>query len=556
MRGALPRMVCTVFSVMQVVLWSHEGRADYSSLLREMDEYQPPVVVSQPMTTTFPPIHNASPPTEQEFQNQVAALQKQQKEWIRAVNEPRATHSFLLPNAALLQALHSAANDNSAAAKAVSGLLTIETLEALVLLRSPVILAKESEFKAVLEGYSQAEDLDTILRRYASFSKSLMTGTGSMNNPDPVAFKFPFPGVLALKGEIVTQEAQAAWEDFEAARRDAVTEIRREYAELLYSHRALSITETELQLLISLHETVSARYEAGKASFAELTSIAVEQERAVEAVRTIREEITNNETAIRASLLLPESVRLGRPAPFKPSLSTAKPDDLYPIAMERRQELKAKRALIGRMERMLEMAETMIYPGFSQELALLEGNTISQVSGLGLKPATEKKGDMAENDGGFPVTTAGSTASGIAKMPWFGTDDAYLRQTRQRIDSLKNELAASTAATMLGVRQAWFRVDKAKREQALFQERVIPLSQANLDSATQSYATGQVGFAELINSTNRWLDANIALARTEADLITALAELDAAVGVDQAGGKITAASSIPSPSSPERVPYE
>ncbi|MDD5759800.1 MAG: hypothetical protein PHI06_12050, partial [Desulfobulbaceae bacterium] len=356
MRGWLRLGGLTLLSIMLPLMWVHEGHADYNSLRREMDEYQPPAVVSQPMSIRSVSAHNSLFPTEQNFQEQIAALEKQRKEWVRTINTPHDSHSFFHPDDALLQALQPAASDNSEVAKAVSGVVTIEILETLVLLRSPVIHAKESEFKAVLEGYSQAEDLDTILRRYAGFSKSVMTGTGSMNDPDPVPLRFPFPGVLALKGEVVSQEAQAAWEELEAARRDALTEIRREHAELSYTYQALSMIKTELALLVSLHKTVSARYEAGKANFAQLTSITIEQERARESVRTIKEERKNSETAIRAALLLPESISIGTPVPPKLRMREAKADDLYPLALERRQELKAKRAMIGRMERMLEMA--------------------------------------------------------------------------------------------------------------------------------------------------------------------------------------------------------
>ncbi|MDD5759989.1 MAG: TolC family protein, partial [Desulfobulbaceae bacterium] len=301
---------------------------------------------------------------------------------------------------------------------------------------------------------------------------------------------------------------------------------------------------------------VSARYEAGKANFAQLTSITIEQERARESVRTIKEERKNSETAIRAALLLPESISIGTPVLPKLRMREAKADDLYPLALERRQELKAKRAMIGRMERMLEMAETMIYPGFSQELSLFAADAISQVSGNGIRSTANKQGNMAGGAGSFPGTSTGSSGSGIVKMPWFGTEDAYLRQTRQRIDSLKKELEASSAATVLGVRRAWFRVDKAKRELALYQERVVPLSKANLDAATQNYSTGQVDFSELIKATNSWLDANLSLARTQADLAIALAELDAAVGVDQVGGKRPVSSGTQSRPSQGRKSHE
>jgi outer membrane protein TolC len=460
-------------------------------------------------------------------------LRERQSEWIKALTEPHPVDAFLIPDAALLETLRPAAKDLTLTAKALAGPLTVETLEALVLLRNPKIQSKEGEFKAVLEGYSQAEDLDTVLRRYAGFTKGVMTGVGGMTNPDPMIFKFPFPGVLALKGEIVTQEAQAAWEEVEVTRRDAVTAIRRDHAELLYVHQALAITRSQLKLLVTLHEAVSARYEAGKTSFKDLTSISVEQEKVSEELITLGEERKNSESLIRAALSLPEPIDIGIPVHPKPIRGTAKLEKLYTLATASRQELKAQRALLGRTERMLELAETMVYPAFSQELTLFEGDAISRIEGGGLQSGARSPLSMAGSNGSFPVTATASNGSGLPKMPWFGTDDAYLRQTRLRIDSLKKELEAALAATTLGVRKAWFAVDKAKREAALYRERVIPLTKANLDAATQGYAADQLGFAELIESANAWLGATLALARAESDLLVAQAELSAAVGVDQ-----------------------
>ncbi len=516
-----------------------EVQAGYGTLLREMAEYQPPPVVAASLTAQPVSPAPAPVPGEEEFQAQVAALRQRQGEWLKALNAPQPEASFLTPDPALLATLRSAAKDDDAAAKALTGPFSLQTLETLVLLRSSAVKARESELKAVLEGYSQAEALDTILRRYASLTKSVMPVVGGMSNPDPLPFKFPFPGVLALKGEVVGQEAQAAGEALEAARREAVTAARRDYAELLFSHQALTLTRSQLQLLDNLHGAVSARYEAGTGGFQELTAIASEREKVREELATRGEERKNSEAAIRAALLLPESVVLGVPAPAETVRSAAPLDKLYAVATERRQEIRAQRAMVGRMERMLELAETMVYPGFSQGLTLFEGDAVSRVTGEGLQPGESGEGGMvAGSEGSFPATVAASSGAGLPKMPWFGSDDAYLRQTRQRIHSLKQELAAISSTTLLGVRKAWFLVDKASREATLYRERVIPLAKAALDSASQGYAAGRVDFAGLIESATAWLKANLALARAEADLEVAQAELDAAVGVSGAGSTL------------------
>lgn len=526
MRLAKGSMVLFLAMVTLCLAMGHGAWAGYRDLRREMDGYQPPAVVASQLRPRLLAAATPASPSEDEFKAQVVALNQQRLGWEKSLAEPELTPSFFIPAAGAIEKLQTAAKDPAVAAKALANGFTLETLEVLVLLRSPEIQAKESELKAVLEGYSQAEDLDTILRRYASFIKSLMTGVGGMSNPDPVTFKFPFPGVLALKGQVVGQEARAARSELEATRRTAITAIRRDHAELLYIRKALDLTRSQLQLFDALRDAVSTRYQAGSTGFQDLTAIDIEREKLREGLTTLGEVKKNTETAVRAALVLPESAAVGDPAPYLSARGPVKVEDLYGVALEKRQEILTQRAMIGRLERMLELAETMIYPGYNQGLSLFEGDIINRGNGEGVT-----KGGSEE--GSFPLTATASTGIGLPKMPWFGTDDSYLRQTRQRIDSLKRDLEATRAATILGVREAWFQFDRDRRQEALYRIRVTPLAKANLDSSAKAYAAGQVGFKELIESATGWLGANLASARAEADTLIAEAELDAAVGVSK-----------------------
>ncbi|MBI5016229.1 MAG: TolC family protein [Deltaproteobacteria bacterium] len=498
------------------------AQAGYRDLSRELDAYEPPAlyrsqVGGKPGTDVRP----GSPASDDEFRAQIARLREVESRWEKALTEPTAEDSFYTPAASQLEVLRPAATDATAAEKALADGFSLETLEALTLLRSPAVRSKERELRAALAGYSQVENLDSILRQYTIFTASLMAGVGSAENPDAPALKFPFPGVLALKGEIVTQDARAAREGVEAARRDAVTAVRKAYWELLYARAAQEITGGMLDLLDNLKSAASARYSAGETTFQDVVKIGIEREKAKEELKTLGEEQRNREAEIREVLSLPPVVAIGAPAARAPNRAAVKEKGLYPEAKAKRQELRAMRAMIGRMERMLEMAETMIYPGFSLNLSLYERDEVSRI-GAGAA--------MGEAAGSFPVVTTASMGAGLPKMPWFGKDDAYLRETRQRIGALQKDLEMTEASTALSVREAWFRLDKALREEALFGDRVVSLSQAALEASTRGYRAGKVMFSDLIESYTGWLQANLALERAKADTGVARAELEAVVG--------------------------
>jgi outer membrane protein TolC len=115
-------------------------------------------------------------------------------------------------------------------------------------------------------------------------------------------------------------------------------------------------------------------------------------------------------------------------------------------------------------------------------------------------------------------------------MPWYGTNDAYLRQTRQRLLALREDLKQAEARTLTMVRKAWFELDRAKREMSLYQKTVINLSQSALDVSTRGYESGNVTFADVIDSYTIWLEARLAFERKRSDLGIAWAELERILG--------------------------
>jgi outer membrane protein TolC len=493
--------------------------ADDRGLLEEVDRYRPPAwLLARPVPPPKAPEGGAPP---DEFDAQILRLRDLKAGWEKALASPAAEESFLVPEPERLARLKSAATDAAAAEKALSDGFSLEELETLALLRNPGVASKERGLLAVLEGYTQFENLDTILRRYAAFTSSLMTGIGPMDSPDAmIRARFPFPGVLALKGQIVTQDAKAARESLEAARRNAVTSVRKAYRALRYVAEARASTGSTLDLLDNLKGAASARYSAGETSFQDVLKIGIAREKMKEDFRTLGEEQKNTEAMIREALALPPSVRIGIPAADNLAAVVPAIESLQPLSLEKRQELRAMRAEIGKMERMLAMQETMIHPGLSLNLSQYDRDEASRIRAGGMEGA---KAD-------FPTTTAASVGEGLPKTPAYGTQAAYLRELRQRIEGVKADLRTEEAATLLGVRTAWFALDKAKREEALYGERVVTLSRSALETSTRGYSAGKVAFADVIESYRGWLEANLSLARSRADAGAAFAELENAVG--------------------------
>ena len=300
-------------------------------------------------------------------------------------------------------------------------------------------------------------------------------------------------------------------------RKTVVTEARRAYWNLLYLVKAEGITREVLDLYRHLERVAASRYETGSTSYQDVIKVRIRREILEENLKTVIERKQNLKSRILALLNLPPESRLGRPQNRKPPQAVPNPDNLYGLARERRQELKRLRARIGRMERLIELAETRILPQYTFGLSFYENITTVQIGTSAQKPD-------------FPVSTRAYRGAGLPLEPWYGIGDAYIRETQQKLSALKKTLQNAEATTNLLVREAWYRLDLAKREEILYRKSVLKLAKDALDVSTRGYEAGNVSFADVIASYALYLNQNLSAERKLSDMGIARADLEMVVG--------------------------
>ena len=334
--------------------------------------------------------------------------------------------------------------------------------------------------------------------------------------------KFPFPGILSLKGDIVRQEVRIALTDLEITKRTILTDARKNYWELAYNTRAKEIARRTLNLLENLESSVTRQYETGRAELPELTRVKIQKEKMRVELLTIFEQGLNIEKRLKSLLLLPASAKIGIPAGGDGAGPPPDLEGLIEAALKHRQELEKTRIMITRMELMIEMAETEIYPGLTPNLALTENRA---VTGSGTMKAEEP----------FATATSASMGSGLPKMPWTGLSEAYLRETRQRLLALKEELKAGEAETAADVREAWFSLDQARREAEVYKNEIDSLSRLNFSVSSKAYETGAIPFSETMDAVLLMFETSLITERKKADGFIALAGLEQTVGISKPG---------------------
>ncbi|OGQ93858.1 MAG: hypothetical protein A2464_11990 [Deltaproteobacteria bacterium RIFOXYC2_FULL_48_10] len=503
-----------------MTLWSCTGHQD---VIREIEAYKPPALYQATKDMQEPRTPLDTSLEDKAFLTQKEKLEAIQKDWEKTLAAPPKETSFFTPDPDRQKVIANAFTDDGAAANLLSGGFSLEDVEILVSGRNATIKNAEKAFLATLETYSQASILDDIIRSYSAFNAGIMTGVGNMEDMESIYRKFPFPGILALKGDIVHEEVKIALTDLEITRRTIVTEARKNYQELVYNAAAKEIARQSLSLMEELESSVTRKYETGQAQIPELTKVKIQKEKMKVELLTISEEGLNIEKRLKSLLLLPGSAKIGTPSRRDTDKSISQPadlvlDDLIGIALKHNQELKKIRIMITRMELMIEMAETEIYPGVTPNLALTENRA---VTGTGTMKMEEP----------FSITSSASMGSGLPRMPWTGLSEAYLRETRQRLLALKEELKAKEAETAADVREAWFSVDRARREAAVYSKEIESLSRLNYAVSSKAYETGAIAFSDTMEAVLLMFETRLMAERKKADFFNALADLYKTIGV-------------------------
>jgi cobalt-zinc-cadmium efflux system outer membrane protein len=494
---------------------SNPAYAGYRDLKDQYDSYQPPLYFEDQFRSAPKTIKSIS---DKEFIKEIKKLELMKSDWEKVMIVGEGKKVFFRPDPLLLKSLKEADRDTGIVLEILKRPYSLEELEIIALMRNPGIKAKENSYRGSLEAFSQVAALDEILRKYTAFTEDLMLGVGPMKGKEPMKMKFPFPGILSLKSQIVNMQIVAERESLEAARRDAVTQIRTTYWNLIYAIHAKQIIADTLELLRHLESVANTRYESGKTSYQDVIKIRIKRETLEQDLITQEERQRNVESKIREILNLTPEVKIGVPIIIRAPDKVPQLKHLYDIAQEKRQEIQRFKALIHKTDLMIEMSETMILPSYTLNFSVYEDEAVKMVG------TVSKKEPFADK-------VQATRGAGLPKMPWYGTEDAYLREARQKLLALREELKKTEAETNTMVRDAWFKLDRANRETILYKTDVVELSSSALDVSTRSYESGKLSFADVIDSYTIWLHSKLMLERNRSDLGIAWARLEQVIGV-------------------------
>ena len=402
-----------------------------------------------------------------------------------------------------------------AAAEGFAGTLaeevTLEQLLAGAFVRNPDLRAASKQLKGTVEQYAQVTYLDTILRQYVSFLRTLDTRIGPTVPMDQVQKRFPFPGTLELKAAIVGHAVEAARAQYEAALRDLVTDVRVAYADYIYLAQAILLTRETLGYLGQLEAEVRGKLGAGLAQKSHVLQTQVEMSKLENDLITLHQGRETVRARLNTLLDLPPNATLGEPA--KPEMQEYPRDiePLYARALLEQPDIRFATARAARMATVIELAEQATYPELSAGFSYMED------------PSHATMGTGRDRE---PF----STRPKVKPDPWFGNKEAYLREVRESERAARAKVTAARDTTLFSVKDAYVQLDTADRLFKLYRDVQISQAEQAYSDAMASYRADRLEFLNVIDSLRLYLRFLLDADRARRDFHQSYARLESAIG--------------------------
>lgn len=335
---------------------------------------------------------------------------------------------------------------------------------------------------------------------------SVQKGDPSSSRGVTASQALPYPGKLKLRGQVADRETEAAWWEYENARRRLVADVKAAYFNYSFYEKAIETTAKNKELLKKLSQISEARYQVGKGIQQDVLKSQVEISRIQQRLTVLEQQYKTAQVRLNTLLFRdPEA-----PLPPPESLATPKLpyslDELYQLAKEHDTGLQREQRIVERNQFAVSLARRDYYPDFNVAYTYQQRPVLPDMNG-------------------FTVT---------ANIPIF-----YRTKQREAVREAAETLIGSERSKDNRQTELFFAVKEqyllAKSSEGLFQlysQGVVPQSSLALESSLSAYQVGNVDFLTILSNFTTVLDYQVEYYRELANYNTALARLEPMVGVE------------------------
>ena len=441
---------------------------------------------------------------------------KYQKQWqAQLESETPMPNLFYDLSTDSMKAYRELAASPEAAKAQLAQPIALELLVAFGYEWDPGLKSAREKIRAVLEQYPQAVYLENVLRQYNAFTKQLDTKVGPLSHKEMMAMKFPFPGTLALKGQVITEDVLIAQKEFDIALRDLVTEIKLAYYDYLFLTEATHINEENQKLLQQMIAIAQTKFRVGQGKYSNVIMAQVELSKLANTIITLEQQretiIARINTLLNSSADLP----LGVPVPIEEDRVIPTLAELYELAVENRQEIQKQKLVISKMALVVEMSKQMTYPDPTLGASYFENRGIVDLK------HTQK----------MPMTFSTRRTLNPANTAWFGHRNSYIHELDVKIEAMEHQVEKLESNLRFVVKKHHFGMETANRSIRLYRQTLLLQAQQALSAANTAYQAAQIDFLSFLDAQRTLLNLRIEEQQALRDYRQHLAQLEQAVGV-------------------------
>ena len=394
---------------------------------------------------------------------------------------------------------------------ALKGLKTLEIEKAVetALANNPDLRSIKMRVREASERYPQAVSLDDPSLGIGFYPATIGSGGPDFSYRVDLSQRLPYPGRLALKGEVALGDAEAALKDFHSARLELVRMVRTSWLELFYVHRAMEINREEKRLLEELKTVTTSRYAEGRGNLQDPLQTEVELARIKHRGIVLERMLRNAGARLNTLMGRPPGLPLPVPAGL-PDIKIKKlPEkrELVDRALSKNPDIEAARIKKQSAESALKLTDLEYYP----DLTLI-GSYNRAWSSDELRPFV---------------------GIGINIPIRFGRIDAQRREAGARVMRMDSELKAIQDRVRYEVEEAYEKLRESVHAVKLFEETLIPAAKLNHRAALAGYKEGKNDFLALLSAERELVETRLQYERTLVDLRIREAELLRAVGEER-----------------------
>lgn len=389
---------------------------------------------------------------------------------------------------------------------------TLSDALALAALNNRGLEAAFQRWKAALEREPQVTALPDPQFTYRYFIERVETRVGPQRQAFGLAQRFPWFGTLGLRGEMASEAARAAYQEYQAEKLRLFHEVKAAWVEYVLWGRTLSLLREERELIRHIENVARAQYRVGSAQHSDVIRAQVEMGRIEDRTRSLE--------ALREPILARLNAALNRPsdAPLDPAgelpseVLVQSDEQIMQRLAESSPALRALDHETKRREYAVALARKQYWPDVTLGVEYIDtGNA---------------RGMAPRRSGRDPIIAR----VGINLPIWWQKYGAGVREAGARrraaartLEEKENALEAEVSMTLYELHDAARRID-------LYRDTLIPKAREALKVTESGYRAGTSSFLDLLDAERSLLEFKLAYEEALARHAERLAALEMLVG--------------------------